>query len=210
MPGPSLLGHGALGGHTLFHGPATIITLVRLHRTRLPKRHVPLPLPHDGPEKPKTRLISTGSPTEPAKPFQTETVCGPKATILPPSVIVPASGVYEPERTFTSVDLPAPLAPISATTSPAATAWSAPASARVGPKDFSIPAIEMAMEEVGRDKWLQPVTGWERVRPGFFWPSGAREWTGIASLILHDRQPGIVIRRVDDAIGIDDHRSAAY
>lgn len=128
-----------------------------------------------------------------------------KVAALPFSVIVPASGVCEPERIFTSVDLPAPLAPISATTSPAATARSAPASARVGPKDFSIPATETVMEELGRDKWLQPVTGWERVRPGFPWPSGAREWTGIASLILHDRQLGIVTRRVDDAIGIDEH-----
>src|SRR4051794_40628548 len=55
---------------------------------------------------------------------------------LPPSV------VWIPAIAFTSVDLPAPLSPTRATTSPARTAKSTPWSACTGPKRLLTPSSE--------------------------------------------------------------------
>ena len=60
-------------------------------------------------------------------------------TALPATSTCPASACNVPDRIFTSVDLPAPLAPISATISPRATTRSAPSSARVAAKLLSMP-----------------------------------------------------------------------
>ncbi len=54
---------------------------------------------------------------------------------LPLKRICPPSGASTPERIFTKVDLPAPLAPISATISPASIVIDRSTSARVEPKE---------------------------------------------------------------------------
>ena len=56
----------------------------------------------------------------------------------PAMAIVPASGFTIPARTFMSVDLPAPFAPMSPTTSPSATRSVTPSSARTASKCFVI------------------------------------------------------------------------
>src|SRR2546428_14160671 len=57
----------------------------------------------------------------------------------PPGVMVPASAVNAPVRIFTSVLLPAPLAPISAWISPPRTRRSAERRATTGPKCLTSP-----------------------------------------------------------------------
>src|SRR5689334_7105550 len=59
-------------------------------------------------------------------------------TGLPSKTISPASGAWTPASVFTSVDLPAPLSPTSATTSPGYTVKFAPRSARTRPKLLTI------------------------------------------------------------------------
>src|SRR5712691_3855808 len=59
--------------------------------------------------------------------------------VRPPRVMVPASAVNAPVRIFTSVLLPAPLAPISAWISPPRTRRSAERSATTGPKCLTSP-----------------------------------------------------------------------
>src|SRR5665647_1890174 len=60
-------------------------------------------------------------------------------TVCPSSSISPASWGYTPARILTSVDLPAPLSPTSATTSPAAMSRSTSVRAFTDPKDLEIP-----------------------------------------------------------------------
>src|ERR1700722_6448477 len=57
-----------------------------------------------------------------------------KVTGLPLKVIVPPLGGWTPARILTSVDLPAPLSPTSATTSPARTSRSMSVNAETAPK----------------------------------------------------------------------------
>src|SRR3954453_22571040 len=57
----------------------------------------------------------------------------------PSHSIVPSFAGPTPEITFTSVDLPAPLSPTSATTSPGETSISASVRAWTAPKRFEIP-----------------------------------------------------------------------
>src|SRR5579863_5542346 len=54
----------------------------------------------------------------------------------------PRSGVIAPDKILTSVDLPAPLSPISATTSPGATASDTPVSAVTCPKCLETPCAD--------------------------------------------------------------------
>src|SRR4051794_4467323 len=60
-------------------------------------------------------------------------------TRCPSHSIVPSFAGPTPEITFTSVDLPAPLSPTSATTSPEETSISASVRACTAPKRFEIP-----------------------------------------------------------------------
>ena len=60
-------------------------------------------------------------------------------TGLPRKVIVPELGWWTPASTLTSVDLPAPLSPTSATTSPAWTSRSMSVSAETAPKFLEMP-----------------------------------------------------------------------
>ena len=62
---------------------------------------------------------------------------GESSSVSVPSISsVPSSGCSAPDRHLTSVDLPAPLSPISATTSPAATSNETSSSAVTWPKSF--------------------------------------------------------------------------
>ena len=56
--------------------------------------------------------------------------------------MLPVSGVWTPESTLTSVDLPAPLSPTMATTSPRPTSRSMSVRAATAPKFLEIPRIE--------------------------------------------------------------------
>ena len=74
----------------------------------------------------------------------------------PPPRPEPASACKVPDRIFTSVDLPAPLAPISATISPRETTRSAASSACVAAKLLS---IRRRLSPVGRPEfmlWINP------------------------------------------------------
>src|SRR5674476_1011697 len=62
-------------------------------------------------------------------------------TVCPSSSISPASWGCTPARILTSVDLPAPLSPTSATTSPATTSRSTSVRALTDPKDLEMPLI---------------------------------------------------------------------
>src|SRR4051812_28978048 len=64
-------------------------------------------------------------------------------TGLPSNKYSPESAVWTPAITFTRVDLPAPLSPTSATTSPACTSTDAPRSACSDPKCFWMFRIEI-------------------------------------------------------------------
>src|SRR4051794_5459399 len=63
-------------------------------------------------------------------------------TSLPSNEIVPASGGWIPAIVLTSVDLPAPLSPTTATTSPEWTSKSTSLSAWTGPKLLLTPVRE--------------------------------------------------------------------
>src|ERR1700674_5851979 len=60
-------------------------------------------------------------------------------TGAPLKVIVPLLGAWTPARILTSVDLPAPLSPTNATTSPARTSRSMSVSAATAPKRLETP-----------------------------------------------------------------------
>jgi len=66
----------------------------------------------------------------------------PKCTTSPSKVMVPESGGWIPERQRTSVDLPAPLSPMSAVISPRRRVMDAPFSACTPPKDFLMSLAE--------------------------------------------------------------------
>ena len=76
---------------------------------------------------------SAGSWKTGASPTLRAPLGEPIVTGLPSTVISPESRVMTPVRIFTSVDLPAPLAPMSACTSPGSTLRSAERSATTGP-----------------------------------------------------------------------------
>src|SRR5829696_5494768 len=66
--------------------------------------------------------------------------CGEaNSTLSPSKTISPESGGNTPVMTLIRVDLPAPLSPIRATTSPRRTSKSTPLRACTAPKDLSIP-----------------------------------------------------------------------
>lgn len=58
----------------------------------------------------------------------------------PPNATVPASALWSPVSTLTSVDLPAPLRPTRACDSPGCTVSRTPSSATVGPKRLTTPS----------------------------------------------------------------------
>ncbi len=69
-----------------------------------------------------------------------------------PSIRAPGSGSWTPVRIFTSVDLPDPFWPTSATISPAETAKSTPSSARRPGNVLLSPATVSSLEVLMRRK----------------------------------------------------------
>src|ERR1700722_14383677 len=80
----------------------------------------------------------------------------------PSRTIAPASGGKTPVRILTSVDLPAPLAPINACTSPARTFSAASRSAMTDPKLLAIPL--MSRREASLIARLRHSVAWVDVR----------------------------------------------
>src|SRR5829696_7504584 len=69
-------------------------------------------------------------------------------TGLPSNVTCPSSGGYTPAMVLTRVDLPAPLSPTRATTSPASTLNSMSLRAWTAPKRLDTPVIDSTGAEV--------------------------------------------------------------
>src|SRR4051794_31017009 len=126
-------------------------------------------------------------------------------TGFPSKLTLPASIVWMPEIALTRVDLPAPLSPTSATTSPARASKSTSSKACTGPKRLLTPSsasrapFEGSISALAPAEWRSGPPGAARFLPVLLRDSGR---LACACVLARADVGGLQVAALDDGLGV--------